>query len=115
MAYMAIAERVPLSAMPATDAALLLHRGLTDRAGSVRDAVASKLLLGWLEEHEGEPLQLIHVLGVQAHAGAWEGSRAAGSEHAWARTCWCSVHTMAASRGVATQLQLRIHSAAALC
>ncbi|KAL4426507.1 hypothetical protein ABPG77_008365 [Micractinium sp. CCAP 211/92] len=68
MAYMAIAERVPLSAMPATDAALLLRRGLTDRAGSVRDAVASKLLLGWLEEHEGEPLQLIHVLGVQAHA-----------------------------------------------
>lgn len=82
MAYMAIAERVPLSAMPAADATLLLRRGLTDRAGSVRDAVASKLLQGWLEEHEGEPLQLIHALGVQAHPG----------EEAWQWLPWALLH-----------------------
>lgn len=98
MAYMALAERVPLSAMPAADAALLLRRGLTDRAGSVREAVASKLLQGWLEEHEGEPLQLIHALGVQAHPGGRQQS--GGKRAGETRSSLCEqLPSMAASWG----------------
>jgi condensin complex subunit 3 len=69
MAYMALAERVPLAAMPVDDAAALLRGGLNDRAAPVREAVASRLVAAWLEEVEGEPLRLVHALGVQAHPG----------------------------------------------
>ncbi|KAL4859316.1 Condensin complex subunit 3 [Chlorella vulgaris] len=67
MAYMALAERVPLAAMPVDDAAALLRGGLNDRAAPVREAVAGRLVAAWLEEVEGEPLRLVHALGVQAH------------------------------------------------
>lgn len=74
MAYMALAERVPLSALPAEDAALLVRRGLTDRAASVRAAVADKLVMMWLEACEGEPLRLVHALNVQAYPGGRRGA-----------------------------------------
>lgn len=95
MAYMALAERVPLADMPVADAAALLRGGLSDRAASVREAVASRLVMAWLDGVDGEPLKLVHALNVQAHPGAagvwgwWHAMcRAWG---AWAACCMCSV------------------------
>lgn len=90
MAYMALAERAPLAAMPAADAAALLRAGLGDRAASVREAVASRLLAAWLEAVDGEPLRLIHALDVQAHTGGWlagagQGARCPARQEAAAR------------------------------
>lgn len=73
MAYQALAERMPLSKMRTEDAALLLRRGLTDRTGTVRDAVAKNIVKAWLEEHGGEPVPLLQALGVQAHPGEVHG------------------------------------------
>lgn len=72
MAYMTIAQRVPLADMPVDEAALLLRRGLGDRAACVRDN-ATKLLLTWFTvEHDGEPVRFIHALNVHTHSGeAW--------------------------------------------
>jgi condensin complex subunit 3 len=69
VAYLALAERVGLADMPTEDAALLIRRGLNDRAPAVRDAVANKLVATWLDGLEGEPLRLVHALNVQAHPG----------------------------------------------
>lgn len=74
MAYMALAERVPLEALPTDDAVLLVRRGLGDRAALVRDTVAAKLVMTWLNDAcEGEPLRLVHALDVQRHPGAQYG------------------------------------------
>ncbi|PSC71431.1 condensin complex subunit 3 [Micractinium conductrix] len=68
MAYMTIAQRVPLADMPVDEAALLLRRGLGDRAACVRDN-ATKLLLTWFTvEHDGEPVRFIHALNVHTHS-----------------------------------------------
>ena len=102
MAYMAIAERVPLDALPAGDAALLVRRGLGERSPAVRDAVATKLIGAWLESCDGEPLRLVHALNVIEHPGA-AGRRqslvatGAGSGGSIAGHRCCCTHTAAAA------------------
>jgi hypothetical protein len=71
MAYLALAERVSFSEMPMEDAAALLRAGLADRAASVREVVADRLVKAWLEDEsvDGEPLMLLRTLNVQAYPG----------------------------------------------
>ena len=67
MTYLAIKDKLPLQWLSQEEQALLLCRGLGDRAKPVAEA-AVRMLEAWLEGPcSGEPLVLLHSLGVQEH------------------------------------------------
>jgi len=64
VAYLAIAEKVSLEALGASSAALLIRRGLGDRAPAVSEAAAA-MVTAWLDNAcSGEPLNLLRRLDV---------------------------------------------------
>lgn len=60
--YLAIAEKIPLESLGADNGAILISRGLTDRAPSVAEA-ATAMVTSWLDTaFNGEPLALLKWL-----------------------------------------------------
>jgi condensin complex subunit 3 len=69
LAYLAVAEKVALEELSVPERALLLRRGLGDRAPAVKEA-AGAMVEGWLDEAcEGEPLALLRELHIQQYPG----------------------------------------------
>jgi condensin complex subunit 3 len=65
--YLAIAEKVRLEALGAAGGALLVSRGLGDRASTVSEA-AGAMVTAWLDNVcDGEPLALLRWLDPAAH------------------------------------------------
>ncbi|XP_071792780.1 condensin complex subunit 3-like [Asterias amurensis] len=64
-AYQVLAEKVHIKALTIAQRVRLLQDGLTDRADSVKDACAGKLLQAWLRIYDGNVLDLLGCLDVE--------------------------------------------------
>ncbi|XP_069140747.1 condensin complex subunit 3-like [Argopecten irradians] len=72
MAYMVLGEKVHIKALSIARRIQLLQDGLTDKADSVKNACASRLLQAWLGMLEGCALDLLSSLDVESSSETCE-------------------------------------------
>ncbi|XP_057187037.1 condensin complex subunit 3 isoform X1 [Triplophysa rosa] len=65
LAYQVLAEKVHIRALSIAQRVSLLHEGLNDSAGSVKEVVKTHLLPAWLRLLQGDVLQMLHKLDVE--------------------------------------------------